>query len=100
MITETYEGRKLTARRGREWGTTAVAVNGQTVASALSTDLRGALAGVRETISLIDREPFINGDRWAAHWYAPGTYEMCPRELHPMDIGGQCRHSTCVRERA
>ncbi len=101
MLRETYRGRKLTARagKGREWGTVAVTCNGEVAAVPATMDLRKALDGVKATIDYIDREP-VNGDRWAAYWYTRGTYEMCPEELHPQAIGGECQHFTCVRRRA
>lgn len=96
MITETYRGRKLTARKGREYGTVVVTCGGEPVSWPMTTDPASGLAGVRATIDFVDREPFVNGDRWGACWYAPGTYEMCQEGIHPQDIGGPCRHSTCV----
>jgi hypothetical protein len=41
----------------------------------------------------VDREP-VNGGRWSAHWYAPGTYTLCG-EGHPVALGGRCRHPYC-----
>ena len=99
MIRETYKGRKLTARKGREYGTAVVTCGGEPVSWPVTTDLAKALADVRAWIDFVDRDPSVDGDRWAAHWYAPGTYEMCPEGIHPQDIGGQCRHFTCVRAR-
>ena len=101
MLRETYRGRKLTARKGkdRDWGKVLVTCNGETVAEPATCDLQAALNGVRAQIDFIDREP-VNGDRWAAHWYAPGTYEMCPEDIHPQEIGGQCQHFTCIRKRS
>jgi hypothetical protein len=99
MVTETYRGRTLKARKGREWGTVLVTCNGADVGSPTGTDLSKALDGAKAWIDLIDREP-VNGDRWSAHWYAPGTYEMCPEGIHPQTVGGLCQHVTCVAKRA
>jgi hypothetical protein len=101
MIRETYRGRKLTARNGKghDWGKALVTCNGESVAWPTTLDLPAALASVKAQIDFIDREP-VNGERWQAHWYAPGTYEMCPEEIHPQVIGGPCQHFTCVRKAA
>jgi hypothetical protein len=99
MIRETYKGRKLTARKGREWGTTVVTCNGEYFATPSTYDQARALEYARNTIDFVDREP-VNGDRWPAHYYAPGSYEMCPEGIHPQEIGGQCLHSTCKRKTA
>ena len=99
MITETYRGRKLKARKGAEWGTVVVTCNGEPVSWPMGTDPARALAPVKAQIDGIDLEP-VNGDRWGAHWYAPGSYEMCPEGIHPQETGGQCQHSTCVAKRA
>lgn len=95
MVTETYRGRKIQARKGREWGTALVTVNGERAWSCMTVDLQTAADSVKAVIDLVDREPFVNGERWAAYWYAPGTYEMCDAGIHPRDVGGQCRHATC-----
>lgn len=97
MIRETYKGRKLIARKGHEWGTTAVTCNGEPIAAPSTRDLAGALDYVKATIDFVDSEP-VNGDRWPAHYYAPGTFEMCPEDIHPQVIGGPCEHSTCKRK--
>jgi hypothetical protein len=99
MITETYRGRKIKARKGREWGTILLTCNGEDIGSRDGTDLSKAVASVKAWIDFIDLKP-VNGDRWSAHWYAPGTYEMCPEGIHPQEIGGQCQHSSCVAKRA
>lgn len=98
MLTETYKGRRLRAQRGQQWGTLAVKVNGQLVATLTSRDEAAALAQLRRDIDWIDQEP-VNGDRWAAYWYAPGTYQLCPEGLHPVALGGLCQHFTCRRRR-
>lgn len=98
MITETYRGRKLQARKGKQWGTAEVACNGVPVAWPTTRDMQGALDSAKATIDFIDRDPSVDGGRWGAEWYAPRTYEMCPEGLHPQDIGGKCRHFTCARD--
>jgi hypothetical protein len=98
MIRETYNGRKLIARKGSEWGRFEVTCNGQLVSFGTGRDLAPALGPVRRQIDAIDAEP-VNGDKWGPWWYAPGSYEMCPEEIHPQEIGGQCQHFTCKRKR-
>ena len=99
MIRETYKGRKLTARKGRQWGTVEVTVNGEHVWQVTSRDETAEVASVKRWIDSVDAKP-VDGNAWGAHWYAPGTYEMCPKEIHPQEIGGQCQHFTCIRDRA
>jgi hypothetical protein len=98
MITETYKGRKIRVRKGREWGTVAATVNGVGVSTACCYGDQAKAAGqIRAQVDHIDREP-VNGERWGAEWYAPGTFEMCPAGYHPMVIGGPCEHFTCRSE--
>ena len=98
MTRETYKGRKLTARDGGHWGTVDVFCNGELVNFGTGRDPSALLAQTRAQIDAIDAEP-IDGDRWGAWWYAPGTYEICPAGIHPQEISGQCRHFTCRRDR-
>lgn len=98
MTRETYKGRKLTVRKGREYGTTVVTCNGEHFATPSTYDQAAALEYARRTIDYVDSEP-VNGDKWPANYYAPGTYEMCPEDIHPQAIGGPCLHTTCIRKR-
>lgn len=98
MITETYRGRKLRVTKGSEWGTVDATVNGEyALAAACGSDQARAIQQLRATIDFIDQEP-VNGDRWAAKWYAPGTYTLC-RLDHPVALEGECQHAVCVRQR-
>jgi hypothetical protein len=97
MITETYKGRKIRVKKGPEWGSVDATVNGVFAATAgCYGDQAKAVAQIRTQIDHIDLEP-VNGERWGAEWYAPGTYELCERASHPMVIGGPCQHQTCRR---
>ena len=99
MLTQTYRGRKLRVKKGREWGTVDGFVNGYCAITQTTRDEAPVLAQLRNQIDFIDREP-VDGDRWGAEWYAPGTFTMCERTgLHPVALGGQCQHFTCKRER-
>ena len=98
MITETYRGRKLKVKKGREWGTLVGTVNGTPATWPTSRDETAAIQNMRSQIDYIDREP-VDGNRWGAEWYAPGTYTMCDEGIHPVALGGQCQHFTCKRDR-
>ena len=98
MLTETYKGRKLQARKGSDWGTLRVTVNGELVATPTGRDERAALDQLHRDIDWIDERP-VDGNRWGAYWYAPGTYTMCDEDLHPVALGGKCEHFTCKRKR-
>ena len=104
VVTETYKGRKIhvrsrrdrTADSGRRW---TVLVNGTpaSFAEQYGPDAEAkTLAGLKRDIDHIDAQP-VDGDSWAAYWYAPGTYELCDYE-HPREIGQPCRPGWCVRE--
>jgi len=96
VITDVHKGRTIKVTKGREPGTLRVTVNGIPVAcSRISSDQQAALEDAKNTIDFIDRDPVVDGDRWNACWYAPGTYELCP-EGHPVALAGKCRHSYCV----
>jgi hypothetical protein len=100
MLRETYKGRKLMVKKGREWGTMVGFVNGQSAVSSYGSGPKGerkALDSMRATIDFIDRDPSVDGGRWGHYWYAPDTYEICP-EGHAKDKGGACRHDYCMRE--
>lgn len=101
MQTETYKGRKLKVRIGRkgEWGKAFVTVNGESwTLSGVAYTEEKALDYLRSVIDGVGDD--VDGDRYAAHWYAPGSYVLCDEGLHPVALGGECRHSTCVRKRA
>jgi len=98
MLTETYKGRRLKVKKGREWGTLVGTCNGTPVTWPVSRDEAAAMDGLRGQVDWIDREP-VNGARWGAEWYAPGTYTMCEEDLHPVAIGGKCQHPSCAKRR-
>lgn len=101
MMNETYKGRKLKVRAGRkaDFGKMFVTVNGVTWTE-IGHDEAKALASQRNWIDFIDQDPVVDGDRWAAHWYAPGTFKMCETGVHPVALDGECRHATCAAKRA
>ncbi|MFE0326273.1 hypothetical protein ACFW08_05590 [Streptomyces sp. NPDC058960] len=99
MKRETYKGRKIkvVAGRGADWGYTRITVNGVDKGKWMQSEDE-ALRSTRGTIDHAD-EVGIDGDRYGAEWYAPGTFELCD-EGHPKEIGGECLHSWCVRQHA
>jgi hypothetical protein len=98
VIRETYKGRVLLVTKGRERGTLVCTVNGYTLDRPAGRDEGRAMASLRSWIDLVDRDEVVDGGRWAAEMYAPGTYQLCP-EGHPVAIGGLCRHSYCTARR-
>ncbi|WP_214103216.1 hypothetical protein [Acrocarpospora catenulata] len=94
MLRETYKGRKVVIKKGRDWGTVAVHINGVHCWARVCT-AEAALAQAKRDIDFVGEE--IDGASWGPEWYAPGTYEICD-EGHPRAIGGACTHSYCNRE--
>jgi hypothetical protein len=100
MATEIYKGRKIvTKTRRTAVGREVVAtVNGAFASSSYMYD--GAEAKVRDnvrcTIDFIDEKP-VDGSRWPIEWYDPKTVELCPEGIHAQEIGGTCKHPTCIR---
>lgn len=93
MKRETYKGRKLQTTKGTDYGYSRAKINGVDLGRHLGSE-DAAMAWMKGQIDFIDQED-INGDRWAAEWYAPGTFELCEND-HPKVIGGECLHSYCV----
>lgn len=99
MLTETYKGRKLRVKKGREWGTLACTINDGPSLSETSLDEQAAMTHLRAWVDLVDRDPVVDGSRWGAYMYAPGTYTLCDEGPHPVALGDQCRHPYCVTKR-
>jgi hypothetical protein len=99
MKRETYKGRKIkvVAGRGAEWGYTRITLNGVDMGKWMQSEDE-ALRSTRDTIDHAGQVG-INGDRYGAEWYAPGTFELCS-EGHVQEIGGECLHSWCIKQRA
>jgi hypothetical protein len=98
MITETYKGRKLRVKKGREWGTVDATVNGEYAPTAsCGSDQAKGVQQLRDMIDWIDEKP-VDGSRWGAEWYAPGTYTLC-ESGHPVALDGQCQHPFCIKQR-
>jgi hypothetical protein len=101
MITETYKGRKIRVTKGTGrglFGSVSATVNdGPAGPWGFGTAQAQALADIRAMIDEIDSGP-VDGGKWAAHWYAPGTYELCPSG-HATAPGEPCRHFNCETKR-
>lgn len=97
MIRETHKGRKIQISKGRSWGYAAVKLNGVNLGDHIGTEA-AALAWVVGQIDSIDQEP-VNGERWGAEWYAPGTFEVCENG-HPRGVEQPCEHFYCKRQAA
>jgi hypothetical protein len=97
VLAETYRGRRIRARptsdrwQGRRH---EGLVNGEPTGDR-DPDPHKVLACLRAWIDFIDRDPVVDGGRWPAHWYAPGTYHLCP-DGHPVAPDGACRHTWCT----
>ena len=96
MIRETYKGRKIVITKGREYGYSLVTLNGTNRTAYLGKQ-DDVLQKIKNSIDFIDRDPVVDGSKWDAKWYEPGTYEMCAEGSHPQAIGGPCRHPYCVK---
>jgi hypothetical protein len=95
MIRETYRGHKLTVARGGTGGCGMVgSINGQPMPARYGVPEQEVIAQLRRDIDFVDQDPVIDGGRWGAYMYAPGTYELCENG-HPRTSGGPCRHSYC-----
>lgn len=99
MITETYKGRKIRIikGRGRDFGYSRVTLNGTDLGK-WQGDESKAQSRIRGSIDAVDKIGNINGNKYGAEWYAPGTFEMCENG-HPKEIGGECLHSYCLERR-
>lgn len=97
-MTEMHSGCKIKVRAGRKqaWGTMIALVNGESFPVAEKFEEAQAVAEIKRTLDLVHSAP-VDGDRWPANFYAPGTYELCDEGIHPREIGGQCQHFTCLR---
>jgi hypothetical protein len=96
VITKTFNGCKIKVRAGRgaNWGQMMATVNGGPFFKVEKRDETKAIAEIERLLAFVHADP-ISGDRWPASYYAPGTYELCDKNLHPRPVGGQCAHVTC-----
>lgn len=95
-MTETYRGSRIKVRSGRgaSWGQMVATVNGEPFPVVERMSEAKAISEIERLLDHVYSAP-IDGDRWPASYYAPGTYELCPVGIHPQEIGGQCTHATC-----
>ncbi len=91
-LRETYKGRKLKVVKDRNGGFVG-SINGQPMPTVHGGPEQKIIEQFHRDIDLVDQAP-VDGGRWGAYLYAPGTYELCDNE-HPKAIGESCRHSYC-----
>lgn len=91
MIRETYKGRKLQVVKA---GSGLVGfINGQPMPARYGVPEREIIEQFHRDINYVNQLP-IDGGRWGAYMYAPGTYELCEND-HAKAPGEPCRHSYC-----
>ena len=95
MTTETYKGRRLRVRKGQDGGLVG-SVNGQPMPTRYGVPAAKIIEQLHRDIDLVDQAP-VDGGRWNAYWYAPGTYTLCEHD-HPVALGKRCRHPYCQQE--
>lgn len=100
MLTETYRGCKIRVRSGRkaDFGNMFATLNGESVPCFEKHDEHKAMESIKRLVDEVNSGP-VDGGRWAASYYIPGTFEMCPEGMHPQAIGGECMHPCCVESR-
>lgn len=97
MITKKFDGCTIKVRAGRgrdSWGQMTALVNDEPFPVVEKFDETVAVAEIQRDLTRIHAAP-IDGASWPAHFYAPGSYELCDEGIHPREIGGQCTHVTC-----
>jgi hypothetical protein len=69
-------------------------VNGSPFPVVEKFDESEAIVEIKRTLDYVHSAP-VDGDRWPASYYAPGTYELCDIGIHPRAIGEKCTHFGC-----
>ena len=92
MTLETYKGRKLKVVKAAGGGLVG-SVNGQPMPARYGVPAQEIIAQFRSDIDHVDQAP-VDGGRWGAYMYAPGTYELCGNG-HPRTPGEPCKHPYC-----
>ncbi|MET0423627.1 MAG: hypothetical protein ABW046_07125 [Actinoplanes sp.] len=97
MITTTFNGCTIKVRTGKTtaaWGQMTALVNGKPFPVVEKFNEAKAVTEIEQLLTRVHAEP-VDGDRWPASYYTPGTFELCDEGIHPREIGGKCTHSTC-----
>jgi hypothetical protein len=94
MIRETYKGRRLKVVKNRDTGGLAGSINGHLMPARYGVPEQEVIEQFHRDIDFVDQAP-VDGGRWGAYMYAPGTYELCEKGLHPKAIGEPCLHKSC-----
>ncbi len=98
MTRETYRGRKLKVVKAKDGYGRVGSINGQPMPTSYAAE-DAIIEQLRRDIDAVDKDPVIDGGRWGAYMYAPGTYELCAND-HPKAPGGPCRHPCCQEKAA
>lgn len=93
MIQETYKGRKLKVTKDGRTGGLVGSINNQPMPTGYGVTEQELIEQLHRDINLVDQAP-VDGGRWGAYMYAPGTYELCQNN-HPKTPGKPCKHSCC-----
>lgn len=93
MIRETYKGRKLKVTRAKDGLGRVGSINGHPMPTSFDPE-EAILGQLRRNVDFVDQAP-VDGSRWGAYMYAPGTYELCGEGLHPKGLGEPCLHPSC-----
>jgi hypothetical protein len=91
VISETYKGRKLKVLKAG--GGLVGSINGQPMPTRYGVPEQEIIEQLHRDVDYVDQMP-VDGGRWGAYMYAPGTYELCDND-HPKTPGQPCRHSSC-----
>lgn len=99
MLTATHSGCKVRVRAGKrvDWGRMFATVNGEQFPVVEKFDEAKALAEIVRLLDAVHAVP-VDGDRWPAYYYPPGSYVLCEHG-HPVTPGGECTHTYCRNNR-
>jgi hypothetical protein len=76
MSRETYKGRELKVVKARDGVGLVGSINSQPMPTRYGVPEREVIEQFHRDIDHVDQAP-IDGGRWGARMYAPGTYELC-----------------------
>ena len=69
MIRETYKGRKLVVKRGRQYGYLTTLVNGVVLGHTITRDADREMRSLRAWVDAADERRLTDPDAYPAHWY-------------------------------
>ena len=68
-LRETYKGRKLIVKRGREYGHLTTVVNGVVLGNTITRDAEREMTSLRAWVDAADERRLTEPDAYSAHWY-------------------------------